>query len=153
MQQREYGDQYQVGDIYKTAAITITETHVVNWAGLTMDFYPLHMDKEYAAKTPFGERLVHGPMIFALAVGLVGMTGIGGTAVVAWLGADKMRMLKPVKIGDTIRVEVEVREQRPTRKPEQGVQVWGYTVKNQRDEEVMVFDYTMMFQMRTQTRQ
>jgi acyl dehydratase len=106
------------------------------------------MDAEYAAKTPFGQRLAHGPMIFALAVGLVGMTGIGGTAVIAWLGADKMRMLKPVMIGDTIRVEVEVREQRPTKKPEQGIQIWRYTVKNQRDEAVMAFDYTMMFNMR-----
>jgi len=148
MEERQYGDEYRIGDIYQTAAITVTETHIVNWAGLTMDFYPLHMDKEYAARTSFGERLAHGPMIFALAVGLVGMTGIGGTAVIAWLGADNMRMHKPVKIGDTIRVEVEVRDQRPTSNPGRGVQTWRYTVKNQRDEAVMTFDYTMMFKMR-----
>ncbi len=148
MEQRQYHDAYHKGDIYHTAGITVTETHVVNWAGLTMDFYPLHMDKEYAAKTPFGERLVHGPMIFALAVGLVGMSGIGGTAVIAWLGADKMRMRNPVKIGDTVRVEVEVLEKRPTKDPERGVQVWLYTVKNQADETVMDFHYTMMFKMR-----
>ena len=57
----------------------MTETHVVNWAGLTGDFYPLHMDREYAAKTQFGERLVHGPFIFALAVGLVAQAGFAGT--------------------------------------------------------------------------
>ena len=151
MTQRKYGDEFKVGDIYKTAAITMTETHVVNWAGLTMDFYPLHMDKEYAAKTPFGERLVHGPLIFGIAVGLVSMAGIGGVAAIAWLGADNMRMLKPVKIGDTVRVEVEVVNQRKTSKPEQGIQVWRYTVKNQRDEDVMVFDYTMMFKMRPES--
>jgi itaconyl-CoA hydratase len=149
MTQKQYGDEFSIGDVYHTAAITITETHLVNWAGLTMDFYPLHMDKEYAAKTPFGERLAHGPLIFAVAVGLVGMSGIGGTAAIAWLGTDNMKMLKPVKIGDTVRVEVEVMEQRTTRKPEQGVQMWRYTVKNQRDEAVLVFDYTMMFHMRT----
>ena len=149
MTQKTYGDEFNIGDIYKTAAITVTETHVVNWAGLTMDFYPLHMDKVYAAGTPFGERLVHGPMIFALAVGLVSMAGIGGVAAIAWLGADNMRMLKPVKIGDTVRVEVEVKDKRATRKPEQGVQVWRYTVKNQHHEDVMVFDYTLMFHMRT----
>ena len=149
MTQKKYGDEFEIGDVYKTAAITMTETHVVNWAGLTMDFYPLHMDKEYAAKTPFGERLVHGPLIFGVAVGLVSMAGIGGVAAIAWLGTDNMKMLQPVKIGDTVRVEVEVMEQRQTRKPEQGVQMWRYTVKNQRDEDVMVFDYTMMFHMRT----
>jgi len=149
MSQKKYGDEFKIGDVYTTAAITMTETHVVNWAGLTMDFYPLHMDKEYAAKTPFGERLVHGPLIFGIAVGLVSMAGIGGVAAIAWLGTDNMKMLRPVKIGDTVRVEVEVMEKRETRKPEQGIQVWRYTVKNQRDEDVMVFDYTMMFHMRT----
>lgn len=149
MTQKKYGDEFKIGDVYKTAAITMTETHVVNWAGLTMDFYPLHMDKEYAAKTPFGERLVHGPLIFGIAVGLVSMAGIGGVAAIAWLGTDNMKMLQPVKIGDTVRVEVEVMEQRKTRKPEQGVQMWKYTVKNQRDEDVMIFEYTMMFHMRT----
>jgi len=150
MTQKKYGDEFKIGDIYKTPAITMTETHVVNWAGLTMDFYPLHMDKEYAAKTSFGERLVHGPLIFGIAVGLVSMAGIGGVAAIAWLGADNMRMLQPVKIGDTVRVEVAVIKQRKTSKPEQGIQVWRYTVKNQHDEDVMVFDYTMMFHMRTQ---
>jgi len=149
MTQKKYGDEFKIGDIYKTPAITMTETHVVNWAGLTMDFYPLHMDKEYAAKTSFGERLVHGPLIFGIAVGLVSMAGISGVAAIAWLGAGNMRMLQPVKIGDTVRVEVEVIKQRKTSKPEQGIQVWRYTAKNQHDEDVMVFDYTMMFHMRT----
>jgi len=144
----KYGNDFNVGDVYPTAAITVTESHLVTWAGLTMDFYPLHMDKEYAAKTQFGERLVHGPLIFAMAVGLVSKEGFAGDAAVAWLGVDNMRMTLPVKIGDTIRVEVEVIERKETSKPDKGVQVWRYTVKNQRDESVMVFDYTMMFHMR-----
>jgi acyl dehydratase len=144
----KYGNDFNVGDVYPTAAITVTESHLVTWAGLTMDFYPLHMDKEYAAKTQFGERLVHGPLIFAMAVGLVSKEGFAGDAAVAWLGVDNMRMTQPVKIGDTIRVEVEVMEKKETSKPDKGVQVWRYTVKNQRDESVMVFDYTMMFHMR-----
>ncbi|MGD8523401.1 MAG: MaoC/PaaZ C-terminal domain-containing protein [Desulfobacterales bacterium] len=148
MEQQKYGDDFNVGDIYTTAAITVTETHLVNWAGLTMDFYPLHMDKEYAAQTQFGERLAHGPLIFGMAVGLVSMAGFGGDAAVAWLGVDHMKMTAPVKIGDTIRVVVEVLDKQQTSKPDKGVQTWRYTVKNQRDEEVMVFDYKMMFHMR-----
>jgi acyl dehydratase len=143
-----FGDDFNVGDIYHTQGITLTEAHIVNWAGLTMDFYPLHMDKEYAAKSPFGERLVHGPLIFALAVGLVGSAGFAGDSAIAWLGVDNMKMLAPVKIGDTIRVEVKVKDKQPTKKPERGVQTWLYTVKNQRDESVMELDYTMMFHMR-----
>jgi acyl dehydratase len=146
--QQKYGDDFKVGDVFKTAAITLTEAHIVTWAGLTGDFYPLHMDREYAAKTQFGERLVHGPLIFGLAVGLVSLAGIGGDAAIAWLGVDDLRMLKPVKLGDTVCVIVEVRSQQPTSNPRKGVQVWRYTVRNQRDEEVMAFDYKMMFHMR-----
>ena len=148
MTQKKYGDDFKVGDVFETAAITLTEAHIVAWAGLTGDFYPLHMDREYAAKTQFGERLVHGPLIFGLAVGLVSLAGIGGDAAIAWLGVDNLRMLKPVKLGDTVRVMVDVREQQPTSNPRKGVQVWRYTVRNQRDEDVMAFDYKMMFHMR-----
>ncbi|MBK6288589.1 MAG: MaoC family dehydratase N-terminal domain-containing protein [Gammaproteobacteria bacterium] len=148
MTQKKYGDDFKVGELFETAAITLTEAHIVTWAGLTGDFYPLHMDREYAAKTQFGERLVHGPLIFGLAVGLVSLAGIGGEAAIAWLGVDDMRMLKPVKLGDTVRVIVEVRGQQSTSNPRRGVQVWRYTVRNQRDEEVMAFDYKMMFHMR-----
>ena len=148
MTQKKYGDDFKVGELFETAAITLTEAHIVTWAGLTGDFYPLHMDREYAAKTQFGERLVHGPLIFGLAVGLVSLAGIGGDAAIAWLGVDDLRMLKPVKLGDTVRVIVDVKAQQPTSNPRKGVQVWRYTVRNQRDEEVMAFDYKMLFHMR-----
>ena len=148
MTQAKYGDDFRIGDVYETAAITVTEAHVVSWAGLTGDFYPLHMDREFAAKTQFGERLAHGPLIFGLAVGLVSLAGFGGDAAIAWLGVDDMRMLHPVRIGDTVRVHVEVREHKPTNNARKGIQVWRYTVRNQRDEDVMTFDYKMMFHMR-----
>ncbi|MGA2317188.1 MAG: MaoC/PaaZ C-terminal domain-containing protein [Thermodesulfobacteriota bacterium] len=148
MEQSKYGDDFNVGDVYKTSSITVTETHLINWAGLTMDFYPLHMNAVYAAETVFGERLAHGPLIFALAVGLVYMAGFVGDSVVAWVGLDNMRMVKPVRIGDTITVVVEIIDKQKTSKPERGIQTWKYTVKNQRDETVLFFDYKMMFHMR-----
>jgi len=148
MEHSKFGDDFKVGDIYTTAAITMTESHVVSWAGLTMDFYPLHMDKEYAASSQFGERLVHGPMIFAMSVGLVAAAGFVGDSAIAWLGVDNMRMLAPVQIGDTITVVVEVIEKIPTSDAKRGIQVWQYSVNNQRDEKVMQHDYKMMFHMR-----
>jgi len=148
MEHSKYGDDFNVGDVYTTPSITVTETHVVNWACLTMDFYPLHMDKEYAAKTQFGQRLVHGPLIFGMAVGLVSMAGFAGDSAVAWIGVDNLKMLAPVFINDTITVVVDVMEKKPTSKPDKGVQTWRYSVKNQRGETVMVFDYKLMFHMR-----
>ena len=110
MAPRKYGDDFKVGDVYRTPRLTVTETHVVNWAGLTGDFYPLHMDAVYAAGTQFGERLAHGPLIFGLAVGLVALAGFGEDSVIAWLGTDKLRKRAPVRIGDTITARVEVLE-------------------------------------------
>ena len=76
------------------------------------------------------------------------LAGIGGDAAIAWLGVDDLRMLQPVKLGDTVRVIVEVKGQQPTSNPRKGVQVWRYTVRNQRDADVMAFDYKMLFHMR-----
>lgn len=148
MSPSKYGDDFNIGDIFDTAAITMTETHVVNWAGLTGDFYPLHMDAEFAAKTQFGQRLVHGPMIFAIAVGLAAQAGFAQDSVIAWLGMDNLRMSAPVFIGDTVKLRVEVKEQSPTSDPKRGIQLWLYTVTNQKGETIMTFDYKMMFHMR-----
>jgi itaconyl-CoA hydratase len=136
----KYWEDFEVGFKFQTPSITVTEAHVVNWAGLTMDFYPLHMDAEFAAKTPFKERIAHGPLIFGMAVGMAGLAKVEGGSMIAWMGTDKMRMFAPVKIGDTITVHIETIEKRETSKPSQGFQTWQYNVHNQRDEVVMVFE-------------
>jgi acyl dehydratase len=147
----KHWEDFEVGERVESMAITVTETHVVNWAGLTMDFYPLHMDKEYAAQTPFGERIVHGPLTFALAVGLMGMTGYAKDSVSAWLGVDNMRIPAPVKIGDTIRLRAEITEMRETKDPDQGFAAMRYEVLNQRDETVMTFDMKFLMHRRGET--
>jgi itaconyl-CoA hydratase len=130
---------FPVGRRITSAAVTVTETHVVGWASLTGDWVPLHMDAEYARSTPFGQRIAHGPLTLALALGLVVRTGVFGDAVVAWLGLDEVRLPGPVFFGDTVHAEVEVLESRPTSRPERGLAVLGYAVRNQRDEVVMTF--------------
>lgn len=144
----KFWDDFALGQKITTMGITVTEAHLVNWAGLTMDFYPLHMDKEFASKTGFGERIAHGPLTFALAVGLLGRTGIAEDSVIAWLGVDNMRLPAPVKIGDTIHVEAEVTHKRETKRGDQGVTVMCYTVINQRGETVMLFDMRFLMHRR-----
>ena len=144
----KFWEDFSVGNKVSSMAITVTEAHVVTWAGLTMDFYPLHMDKEYAARTPFKERIVHGPLTFAMAVGLMGMTGYAKDSVIAWLGVDNMRIPAPVKIGDTIRLHVEITELRETRNPDQGFALMRYEVVNQREEPVMTFDMKFLMHRR-----
>jgi len=143
---KTYGEDFPIGFQFNTHAITVTETHIVNWACLTMDFYPLHVNKEYAAQTEFKERIAHGPLIFGLAVGLVASSGKGGDAALAWLGVENMKMTTPVFIGDTIHVEVEVIDVRETKKKDRSIHTWQYRVHNQKGEMVLVFDFKLMMQ-------
>lgn len=131
---------YEVGATVTTRGVTVTEAHLVSWANLTGDWLPLHMDEEYAKTTPFGGRLVHGPLTLALALGLSTQAGIfDPESAIAWLGLDEVRATLPVRPGDTVRVDVEIIEARPSHKPGQGVLRLQYHVRNQRDEQVLSF--------------
>lgn len=141
---RKYWEDFKIGEEVVTQSITITDAHLVNWAGLTMDFYPLHMDEEYAKKTIFKGRIAHGPLTFAMAVGLVYLTGIYGDSILAWLGIENMRIPAPVKIGDTIRVHAKVKDKSETKDPKRGIIILSWEIKNQRDENVMTLDYILM---------
>ena len=80
---------------------TVTETDNLLISALTHNPQPLHLDETYAEKTEFGRIVVNGTFTFALLVGLsVGDTTLG--TLVANLGYDKVRMPKPVFIGDTL---------------------------------------------------
>ena len=140
-------ESFASGDRYRTESITVTETHVVGWAGLTGDWVPLHVDAEYAAATEYGQRIAHGPLTLALALGLVTRTGIFGNSVLAWLGLDNVRLPLPVRFGDTITTEVVVSATRPTSKPGRGLVALEYDVRNQRDETVMTFTSTLILEM------
>jgi itaconyl-CoA hydratase len=140
-------ESFAVGDLYRTESITVTEAHVVSWAGLTGDWVPLHVDAEYAAASEFGERIAHGPLTLALALGLTTRSGIFGDCVLAWLGLDDVRLPLPVKLGDTIHADVVVRQCRPTSKPGRGLVVLDYAVHNQHGETVMTFASTFLLRM------
>lgn len=147
MRQKTWED-FAVGYRLTTAAITVTETHIVNFACLTGDFYPLHMDEEYAKKTAFSTRIAHGPLSFCLATGLVGQTGIFADSLVAFAGANNLRFMTPVRAGDTIFVEVEVTGKRETSKSDRGITTMQYTVKNQRHKVVAGVEMNFMMHRR-----
>lgn len=84
---------------------TITETDVALYAAISGDFNPLHVDAEFAARGPFGERVAHGPLTLALAAGVLGTMLPGVGTVALSMGAD---FRAPVRIGDTITARAEV---------------------------------------------
>jgi acyl dehydratase len=99
--QGHWFDELTVGGTF-SRSVTITDTHLVMSAGLLGDFNPLHVDEEFARKSRFGGRILHGMMTSAIMGGPVGMH-FHGTAV-AYL-EHNARFLAPVRPGDTLAIE------------------------------------------------
>lgn len=137
-------EDFWVGDVILTRGRTLEAADFNAFAGLTGDYYPLHVDAEFAARTRFGARIGHGPLTFSIAVGLVGMAGYYGDAIVALLEVSKMVALKPVFAGDTLSVRAEVTGHAVGDNPKYGTLTVDYSVRNQRDEEVMHFTQIML---------
>jgi acyl dehydratase len=137
-------EDFMVGDTMVTRGRTVDIGDLSVFAGLTGDHYPLHTDEEFAKATRFGTRIAHGPLTFAIAVGLVGASGFYGDAIVALVEIREMRALKPVTPGDTLRVHASVVEANAATNPKYGNLLVKYSVRNQRDEEVMTFLQVML---------
>jgi len=131
-----YFEDLTVGMRFETSRRTITETDLVNFSGVSGDFNPLHTDEEFARSTSYGRRIAHGALVLSIATGLRQRTGVFEGTLMAFLEIRSWRFLKPVFIGDTVRVTAEIRELRETSKPEHGVMVQHVQVLNQRDEVV-----------------
>ena len=128
-------DEWQVGDrIEHPIRRTVTETDNLLFSTLTHNPQPLHIDAEAAKASEFGQILVNGTFTFSLMIGLsVAETTLG--TLIANLGYDKLVMPKPVFLGDTLRVESEVRELRPSKsRPGSGIVTFEHRAINQRGE-------------------
>ncbi|MEU2286810.1 MaoC/PaaZ C-terminal domain-containing protein [Streptomyces sp. NPDC013178] len=141
-----YFDEFSLGQSWVSPARTITEADVANFTGLSGDFNPLHTDEEFAKQTQFGGRIFHGPGVFAVAAGLESRLGLKEGTAIAFLGMT-WSLKGVVRIGDTIRVEQQVAELRPSKsKPDRGIVVFDVQVKNQRGETCHDGQWLVMFQ-------
>ena len=131
-------NEMEIGARWTSGARTITEADIVNFAGISGDFYALHMDREYAAKSVFGQRIAHGMLVLSYSTGLLDLKP---GYVQAFYGMDKVRFVKPVFIGDTIHVELEVVGKKDREKG--GVVTVKNEIKNQADETVAACDMKM----------
>jgi acyl dehydratase len=146
MTRTQYFEDYQVGAHRITTGRTITETDVVIHAGHSGDFFPHHVDAEFAGKTPFGQRIAHGTMTFALGIGL---TATEINPVAFTYGYDKLRFPKPVFIGDTLRTRVSILDkQQDAKRPHLGRVVEACEVLNQRDEVVLYCEHIILVEKR-----
>ena len=95
-----------VGDRWISLGRTVTETDVVNFAGMTGDYDPLHVDHEFARQTPFGKPIAHGLLGLSLVAGLASQCP--SVRTIAFLKIENWDFLKPIYIGDTVHAETEV---------------------------------------------
>ena len=143
---KEYWEDFEIGDEWNSPARTLTEADIVSFAGLTGDFNPIHIDKEFAKTTPFGERLVHGLLVGCIGTGLTTtLKDFYEDVEYKVLVSVKFDFKGPVHIGDTIRVKVKVAEKRETKNPERGLIVFERAINNQNDKIVQILSHTYLF--------
>jgi len=125
-------DEIQIGDTIQSRGRTVTETDVVSFCYLTGNWFEFHSNVEVAAKTEYGQRLVQGGLVFSLIPGLVVWDA---RYVIAFYGVDRLRLIRPVFIGDTVSARIRVAEKK-VRDEASGKVTFQIEVVNQRDEVV-----------------
>jgi acyl dehydratase len=136
MTQPKYLEDLTAGDVFTSAARTITESDVVAFAGLSGDFNPIHTDVEFAKETPYGQRVVYGLLGLSMLTGLLDRTGLFSGSAIAMLGIRDWTFTAPLFIGDTIRFRLTIVDVRRARSGDRGVVQRYFELINQRDEVV-----------------
>ncbi len=144
-------DQLQVGEAFTSQGRTITEADVVQFAGISGDYNPLHVDQEYAAGTVFRARIAHGLLVQSVASGLAWQLGLFEGTIAA-LKEMVIRFQGPVLFGDTVRIELRVAEKDPEPSTRRGWVRFDARVVNQRGETVIEGSWTTLMLRKTDRR-
>jgi acyl dehydratase len=142
-------EDFKIGEERLSPGRTITETDVVNFAGLTGDFSQVHTDEEFCKKTEFGTRIAHGLLGLGIAQGLSWRTNYTQGTGVASLQWDKWKFIRPIMIGDTLRARWRPIAKRESRnKPGMGIITEFVELVNQRGEVVQSGEHITMVRKR-----
>lgn len=125
-----------------TRSRTVTEADIVNFACLSGDFAPLHMDEEYAKTTQFGGRILHGVGILTFCNGLIVQDGLLDNHL-AFLGCT-FKVTAPARPGDTLHVEASTKSVRTTSSGDREVVTYDVVVVNQKAERVLESEWTLL---------
>jgi len=140
---RRHFEELRIGESLLTHRRTVGEADLVNFGGISGDYFYMHFDAEAAAASPFGARIAHGYFVLSAAAGLFVSSAPG--PVLANYGLDTLRFVKPVMIGDTIQARLTCKRKIDKAKKDakgagQGVVAWDVEVTNQRGELVASYD-------------
>ena len=137
----KYFEEFELNEKRSTGGRTVTETDIVIHAGQSGDFFPHHMDEEWCKTQPFKKRIAHGTLIFTIAVGL---TAHVINEVAMTYGYDRLRFIKPVFIGDTIKATVTISNIKEHKKPGFGLVTELVEVFNQHGDVVMICEHILL---------
>ncbi len=142
MEVPQHFEDYRVGDVRQSGGRTITEADIVIHAGHSGDFFPHHMDAEFCRGQPFGQRLAHGTMTFAIGIGLTA-TQINPHAMT--YGYERLRFPNPVFAGDTLRTRITIgRKADDPKRPGYGQVVEICETTNQKAKTVMYCEHILL---------
>ena len=137
-------EEFEVGMKVTSPGRTVTEADIVNFAGLSGDYNQIHVDAEFSKDQPFGQRVAHGLLVMSIISGLANQTGLIDRTVIAFREIDKWKFSKPVFIGDTVHVVLEVQETKAMAKLNGGVVVLKVSIFNQNDEVVQRGEWVVL---------
>ncbi len=141
-------DDLPEGYRFDTGSRTLSEADILAFAR-EHDPQPFHLDREAAEATHFGGLIASGFHTLLTAFALTLEADIWNEASLGSPGMDKLRWLKPVRPGDTLRVSAEVRSSTPSgSRPDRGRAVIAYAVLNQKGETVMTYECVHIFRRR-----
>ena len=126
-----YLEDLEEGTSWKSLSRTITETDIVTFAGMTGDFDPLHVDHDYASKTPYGKPIAHGLLGLSFMAGL--SSNCPRVRTLALVRVEEWNFQRPVYVGDTVHVVTEIESIQPKGR-RSGEVVWKRKLINQRGE-------------------
>ena len=134
-------EQHEIGATFKTLSRTVSETDIVTFVNLCGFVEPLFVDMEYVAReSMFKRRAAPGALTFALSEGLIMQTGLIHGTGMAFVGIERMKLFGPVKVNDTIQVDIEVLDTKAVPARGGGIVRYRQWVKNQRGDTVMEYD-------------
>lgn len=122
-------DDVEIGQEWESPGRTVTQTDIVNFAGVSGDFNSIHVDHEFARSSLFRQPIAHGLLVFSMASGL----GLFAPPVrtLAFVGIREWNFREPVFIGDTIRTRTSVLEKQAKGRGKRGVVTWRRQIVNQ----------------------
>jgi acyl dehydratase len=127
-------DDVAVGQEWTSAGRTVTEADIVNFAGLSGDFNPIHVDDEFAKATPFRQRMAHGLLVLSIGSGL-SLTA-PPMRTLAFMAIKEWHFRDPVVIGDTLHTWARVQSKEERSRGRRGVITWERKILNQKDKVV-----------------